>query len=176
MERCHQSLDQERRERMAVIAGVGYKTLFRLEYRKGLLGLWENMDKEFDRIPGNPHREGDGRVPLASAELPYVGETRYVRGVHGSLTNIPAVYEDAFRFLNGEPMQLPETPAVALSAHLAGEDTTDTPHLDGAARADASREDPGYWDPARVPEATLDALTAELEGDRLPAFNTIRLL
>jgi len=101
MERSHQSLAQERRDRMAVIAGVGYKTLFRLEYRRGMLGLWENMAKEFDRIPGNPHREGDGRVPLVSAELPYVGETRYVRGVHGSLTNIPAVYEDAFLFLNG---------------------------------------------------------------------------
>lgn len=176
MERHHQALDQERRDRMAVIAGVGYKALFRLEYRSGLLGLWENMDKECDRIHGNAHRDGDGRVPLASAELHYVGETRYVRGVHGGLTNIPAVYEDVFRFLNAESMKLPANPANALSAHLADSDASEAPHLDGSARADAWSDDPGYWNEAALPDDALTALDARLDSDQLPAFNTVRLL
>ena len=57
----------EKRERMLVIAGVGHKTLFRLEYDSRFFGLWEKMVKVTKRQPGNPHRDGDGRLPVASA-------------------------------------------------------------------------------------------------------------
>ena len=56
------------------------------------------MDKITVRFPGDPNRDGDGRVPLASAILRRI-RMRYVQGVHGSLTNIPAVYSDVFRWL-----------------------------------------------------------------------------
>ena len=47
-----------------VIAGVGEKTVFRLEYDDGFFGVWERAKKVRSRQPGNPDREGDGRVPL----------------------------------------------------------------------------------------------------------------
>jgi hypothetical protein len=55
-------------------------------YSPGFLGLWEKTDKVFGRVLDNPHREGDGRVPLASALLENVGDTRYVCGVQGGLS------------------------------------------------------------------------------------------
>ena len=119
----HANLDQQQRDQMVVIAGVGYQTLFRLAYKPGFLGKWERTQKILNRVQNDPHREGDGRVPLASALLENVGDTRYVLGVHGGLSNIPSVYEDIFRCLRGEPMQLPKTLPSALSRHL-GEDTT----------------------------------------------------
>jgi len=104
---------------MLMVAGAGCKTLFRLQYTSKLGGLWESMDKITDRIPGDPNRDGDGRVPLASAQLSRI-RMRYVEGVHGSLTNIPAVYSDVFRWLKGEPLtQLAQTPEDALGGHLA---------------------------------------------------------
>lgn len=65
----HETLSQERRDRMLVIAGVGLKTLFRLAYKPRFGVLWEHMDRTTGQRPGDRHREGDGRVPLASAEL-----------------------------------------------------------------------------------------------------------
>jgi pimeloyl-ACP methyl ester carboxylesterase len=75
----HMKLDQRLRDRMVVIAGVGFKTLFRIANDYQFFGLWEHMTKVTERIPGNPHQEGDGSVPLASAALEYVGEIHYVR-------------------------------------------------------------------------------------------------
>ncbi|HTJ33480.1 MAG TPA: hypothetical protein VL738_09640, partial [Dactylosporangium sp.] len=112
------------------------------------------------RRPGDPHRDGDGRVPLASACLEYVAETRYVRGEHGRLPSIPAVYEDAFRFLAGKPMRLPRTPQEALAGHLGADPS-------------AGDDDPGYLDLA-TPD--LDALDEDLDNGRLPAFQQVRLL
>jgi len=106
----HVSLDQAQRDRMAVIAGVGYDTLFRVAYKKRFGFLWEHMDRVTSRRAGEPHREGDGRVPLASAKLEWVGETRYIKAEHGSLPSVPAVYNDVFRFLADQPMELPTTP------------------------------------------------------------------
>ena len=54
---------------MLIIAGVGYKTLFRLTYEPRFFGPWKQMTKVISRVAGDPHREGDGRVPLASAAL-----------------------------------------------------------------------------------------------------------
>lgn len=61
--RPHLSLDQQQRDQIVVIAGVGYQTLFRLAYKAGFFGLWEKTDKIFNRVLNNAHCEGDGRVP-----------------------------------------------------------------------------------------------------------------
>jgi hypothetical protein len=160
---------------MAMIAGVGYKTLFRLAFEPGFLGIWERTTKVTGRIGGNRHREGDGRVPLASAELENV-PIRYVRGVHDGLPNIPAVYEDVFRFLRDERMQLPGTVDEALSVHLAAEETSETPHLDATAMADPFTDDPGLWRLDPPEPDRLAALSEQLEEGRLPEFTRVRLL
>jgi hypothetical protein len=101
------------------------------------------MDRVTTRIPADPHRDGDGRVPLASATLPGV-EIRHVEGEHGRLPTIPAVYQDVFRFPRGKPMKLPRAAAEALDhSHLAdaAEDTA-TPALSVGAIASRG-EDPG---------------------------------
>jgi|HubBroStandDraft_5_1064220.scaffolds.fasta_scaffold01038_7 pimeloyl-ACP methyl ester carboxylesterase len=168
-------LDQDSCDRMLMVAGVGYKTLFRLQYTSKLGGLWESMDKITDRIPGDPNRDGDGRVPLASATLPRV-RMRYVSGVHGGLTNIPAVYSDVFRWLKGEPLtQLADTPEDALGGHLAGAtSSSEAPQLDGSARA--SGDDPGYWQ-LSAPDATkLSALQGDLDRGVVPDFNLLKIL
>src|SRR5439155_14646611 len=81
----HRDLPQEHRDRMLVVAGVGYRTLFGLRYEPAFGFLWEHMDRVTTRRPGDRHREGDGRVPLASAQLEYVGDVRYMRAEHGRL-------------------------------------------------------------------------------------------
>ncbi len=174
---AHRALDQELRDHMAVIAGVGIKTLFRLEYEKGFLGFWENMNKVTGRIPGNPHREGDGRVPVASAKLEDLGQVRYVRGEHGKVPAIPAVYEDAFRWLKGQPMQLPVTPKGALGDHLAGDDLRpQAPHLVGALPENPEGEDPGYWRDEPFGEDQIEALKARLAAGEMPGFNRLHIL
>jgi pimeloyl-ACP methyl ester carboxylesterase len=159
----HRSLDPDLRERMAVIAGVGRKTLFRLGYRQGFGALWRHMDRVTRREPGSPHREGDGRVPLASAALEGV-EVRYVQGEHGKLPGVPAVHQDVFRFLRGEPMRLPRSAADALDgSHLADDFGADD-------------EDPGYLDLSDVDEPALDALDEAVTTGKYPAFNRVRIL
>jgi pimeloyl-ACP methyl ester carboxylesterase len=171
---CH--LDQDQRDQMVVIAGVGYQTLFRLAYKPGFLGLWERTEKTFNRVENDPHREGDGRVPLASALLENVGETRYVSGVHGGLPNVPAVYEDVFRCLRGEPMQLPKRLTGALSGHLGEETASVAPNLDGTAAVAAGMDDPGLWQLDNPPASRMNQLKGLLETDKLPAFGRLHLL
>jgi pimeloyl-ACP methyl ester carboxylesterase len=171
----HVQLNQEYKDRMLMIAGVGMKTLFRLAYRSGLGSLWKEMDKTMDRVPGDPHREGDGRVPLASARLSGV-TMRYVQGSHGGLTNIPAVYEDVFRWLREEPLaSTSETVEEALSAHLGGPAVaSEAPHLDGT--AESRGDDPGYLDLSDYHEAALRALDERVDRGEVPEFNRVRLL
>jgi hypothetical protein len=168
-------LGQDSCDRMLMVAGVGYKTLFRLQYTSKLGGLWESMDKITDRIPGDPNRDGDARVPLASAQLSRI-RMRYVEGVHGSLTNIPAVYSDVFRWLKGEPLtQLAQTPEDALGGHLAAATaSSEAPHLDGSARS--SGDDPGYWQLSAPDPAHLRALDSELDRGAVPDFNLLKIL
>lgn len=176
MDEAHQALDQTLRDRMLVIAGVGYKTLFRLAYKTQFFGLWDRTIKVTGRIADDPHREGDGRVPLASAALDSV-PIRYIKGVHGSLPNIPMVYNDVFHWLNEEPMQLPSTVYEALSGHLAAEESeSETPHLDGTAGVTPFTDDPGLWDLTPPNPAHLDALQAKLEAGQLPEFTRVRIL
>jgi pimeloyl-ACP methyl ester carboxylesterase len=173
---AHRALPQELRDRMLVIAGVGYQTLFRVAYEPQFFGLWEKMAKITSRRPGDPHREGDGRVPLASAALEDV-PIRYVRGIHGGLTNIPQVYKEAFRWLRGDSLQLPDTPEGALSEHLAVEEgTSETPHLDGSVRAGPSGDDSGLWRLAEPDQQQLTELMDRLAADQMPEFNRVRLL
>lgn len=181
---AHQSLDQNLRDKMAVIAGVGVKTLFRLAYEKGFFGVWERTVKESGRIPGDPNRDGDGRVPVASAALEDVGDIRYVKGVHGELPMIPAVYNDIFRWLNGEKMNLPKTPAGALAQRLSGEaDESAAPNLTAPVQRDQVTGDPELWE-VTLSESEeverqgtrLEELEAQLAEGRLPEFIKVKLL
>lgn len=172
----HNSLDQAQRNRMAVIAGVGKKTLFRVAYQPAFRFLWEHMDRVTSRRPGDRHRDGDGRVPLASAQLEWVGETRYVRAEHGSLPSVPAVYADVFRFLADQPMELPARPQDALRAHLAGDETSSvTPVLAGV-RADEHGDDPGYLNLSDPDQTAMADIQRALADGHLPAFNRIHIL
>ncbi|WBS05120.1 hypothetical protein OU994_12985 [Pseudoduganella sp. SL102] len=171
---AHVALDQAFRDRMAVIAGVGFKTVFRLEtpgWPQSLAG----SRKITQRVPDDPHRDGDGRVPLASAQLPYVAQTRYVRGEHGALPSIPAVHEDVFRWLNGEQMKLPISSRGALADHLALADPL--PAAGHLARGVQSRgDDPGYLDERHYTEDELAALDAGLDTGLVPGFNRLHIL
>jgi pimeloyl-ACP methyl ester carboxylesterase len=173
---AHQALEQGHRDRILMIVGVGFQTLFRLEYEPDFFGFWERTHKVTRRIEGDPHRDGDSRVPLASAELENV-ETRYIRGVHGGLTNIPAVYNDVFQWLNEAPLELPDTEASALSGHLDFSSTSEAPHLDGTFRQNALiSEDPGVWDVTEPSPSQIANLETMLEAGHLPEFITVRLL
>lgn len=69
---------------------------------------------------------------------------RYAHGVHGGQTNIPAVYEDIFRWLEEEAPMLPDLPEVALSQQLApGDGEFVAPNLDGTVRTLLFSDDPG---------------------------------
>lgn len=172
---AHRKLPQDKRERMLVIAGVGYRTLFRMAYREEFFGLWKYTDKISKRSPGDPHRDGDGRVPMASTALDWV-PIRFVRGVHGRLMSIPSVQDDIFAFLTGGTLQLPTTPQGALGGHLGGGDRSRTPALDGSALTTASGEDPGLWTEEDISAERLAELVAEIERGRLPEFELVRLL
>lgn len=173
---AHEKLKREQLNKMAVIAGVGYETLFRLTYEKRFWGLWESTQKVTKRSMGNMHRDGDGRVPVASATLENVGDTRYVKGIHGDLPMIAEVYEDVFRWLKNKSMTLPDTPQGALQGHLGGGLGANTaPSLTRITNVDEVAGDPGLWKLNPDPQQ-LDALKALLEKEQLPAFNKIRLL
>jgi pimeloyl-ACP methyl ester carboxylesterase len=168
----HVELPQERRDRMAVIAGVGYRTLFRVAYQPKFGFAWQHMDRVTSRRSGDVHREGDGRVPLASAELEHIGETRYLKGEHGKLPSIPAAWSDAFGWLTGGRLSLPRTPQAALAARLDSE----TPVLAAATGPSEGPEDPGYLDFSPPDEATLVSIEQELAAGGLPEFVRVRLL
>ncbi|OQP47222.1 hypothetical protein A4H97_06870 [Niastella yeongjuensis] len=173
----HRQLDQTFKDKMLVIAGVGYKTLFKLAYHSKLFGAWEKMDKITSRVEGDPNRDGDGRVPLASAMLENVA-IRYVKGVHGGLPNIPQVYEAVFSWLEGKSANnLPDTPEGALRGHLSADDTESVaPHLDGTARKQPFSDDPGLWDSETTTPPELSEMESLLEKGELAGFQQVRLL
>ncbi|HEV2706157.1 MAG TPA: alpha/beta fold hydrolase [Pyrinomonadaceae bacterium] len=174
---AHTNLSQDERNRMAVIAGVGYETLFRLAYKERLWGAWTSMEKVTGRVAGDPHREGDGRVPLASASLENVGTLRYVKGVHGELPMLPPVYEDVFRWLRGEEMLLPTSAKGALKGHLSGTPVENpAPNLTRITTGNPTTGDPGFLNLNPPDPQALQQLDALLSNDDLPAFNKIRLL
>jgi pimeloyl-ACP methyl ester carboxylesterase len=170
----HGSLLQEYKDRMLMIAGVGQKTLFRLEFDSQFLGMWEHTDKIKKREPCNPNREGDGRVPLASAQLEDV-TLRYVNGEHGSLPNIPAVTQDVISWFTEGKLRLAETCQGALAGHLsgAGEDRSATPLLDGSHETDYFREFPEYGNP--TPQFRKD-IESKLSGGEFTLINFVKIL
>ena len=180
----HVGLDQTQRDRMAVIAGVGYKTLFQLAYKPALGFLWEVMDRITRVQKGNPHRDGDGRVPLASAMLENVGATRFIRAEHGGLPGVKAVYEDAFRWLLGQPMNLEVTPQAAWAKHLGADLEIASPLAPvrpptGAyqgAQPPIDGVDPGYLDWTLDAATEFPELEQALAEERLPEFHRIHLL
>ena len=183
MSEHHNQLDQRFRDKMAVIAGVGIETLFRLQYEKHFWGLWERTAKITDRIPNDPHRDGDSTVPVASAALENVGETRYVKGEHGQLPMIPQVYEDVFRWLNGEDMQLANTPAGALAQRLSVENEEIAQPVLTAPVVNRSQltGEPLYWiddsaDHDKIQQTRVDELQKQLENGQLPEFIKVKIL
>jgi pimeloyl-ACP methyl ester carboxylesterase len=176
MAQAHWEMDQSRRDRMLVIAGVGYKSLFHLAYKERRLGGWEHMEKITLRIAGDRHRDGDGRVPLASAMLEFVGDVRFVRGVHNGLPTVPEVSDDVFRWLRGGRLRLPTSAEEALSEHLSDGLVSATPYLDGTFRAEITGDDPGYLDIAAPDSSYLEGLDAQLPSGLYTEFNRVRLL
>ena len=145
---AHNSLSFERLHRMAVIAGVGQPTPFRLEHHSALRSAWVDLTKFTDtnRVAGNPHREGDGSVPLASAWLENLTKdhVRFFDAEHSALPNLQPVYDDVFRFLNDQSLTLPRTPKGALEQHLgAATPRALIPDLDGSATEPGPK---GRWD------------------------------
>ena len=176
---AHDALSHQQRQRMLTIAGVGEKTVFRLEYTKGFFGHWERAKKVTSEIDDDPHRVGDGRVPLASATLPDVA-MRYVKGVHGNLTNIPAVIHDVLAFLRGKSLSLPATPGEALAEHLAAGDRPLAPGLNGSSLYSTAPEghvaDADLWNESPPAQQRIDEIIGLLDADKLPEFRAIRML
>lgn len=170
----HDSLLQDHRDRMLMIAGVGQKTLFRLEFAPQFLGLWEHTEKITSRVACDPNREGDGRVPLASAQLEDV-TIRYVKGEHGSLPNIPAVAQDVLNWLTERKLQLPETCKGALAGHLSAidEGTSAVPLLDGSHVPDLFKLLPEYESPTAQFRTDIEA---KLDAGQLPLVNLVKIL
>jgi hypothetical protein len=164
-----ETLDNAKRGRMAVIAGVGLRTPFRMTIGENLLGF-ESVGKVTSRIPGDPHREGDGSGTLASACLESIGATRFVAGEHSALPNIPAVYEDVFAWLGGDKMKLPTTPQGALASHLGA---SATPELDGS---DVPLGPEGRWDPDLELDAPPAQVLLDLDAGKYPQFHRVRIL
>lgn len=169
----HDSLLQEYKDRILVIAGVGQETLFRLEFDVAFWGLWERTRKITGRDPCSLHREGDSRVPLVSALLEDV-TVRYVKGEHGGLPNIPAVKQDVLAWLTGDPLRLSKTCQGALGGHLSTQDEmSDAPLLDGSGQLSRFRELPEYEHPTPEFQAKIEK---ELDAGKLPQLNLIKIL
>jgi hypothetical protein len=169
----HGSLFQEYKDRMLMIAGVGQETLFQLRFDKAFWGLWEHTTKITERIACDPNRDGDGRVPLASALLEDV-HTRFVEGEHGGLTNIPTVARDVLAWLTESPLKLAETCKEALGGYLSAEDgRSAAPLLDGSGEEGRYRSLPEYENPTAEFKAKI---AADLDAGRLPQVNLVKIL
>jgi pimeloyl-ACP methyl ester carboxylesterase len=169
----HDSLLQEHKDRMLMIAGIGEDTLFRLEFDTAAWGLWERTVKVTQRIPCDPNREGDGRVPLSSALLEDV-HTRFVRGEHGSLTNIPAVAREILAWLAERQLKLASSCAGALVDHLSSDDTPSAaPTLEGAERLGKYRSLPEY---EHFTTEFRAKISADLDAGKIPQINLVKIL
>lgn len=172
-----ETLDNEHRAKMAMIVGMGQPTPFRMMIDKGWLGIGESVQRITQCVEGDPHREGDGSVPVASGRLEFIGTIRYVLGEHSALPNIPIVYNDVFAWLGGEKkerMQLPDSPKGVLAGHLGpGHTASDTPELDGA-------NDPagphGRWDHELHLDTPPEQVLKVLEAGKYPQFHRVRIL
>ena len=171
---AHQAgLSSDQQQRLLMIIGVGHETIFRLERDGSWFGRKDKKLRE--RSSGDPHREGDGRVPQASATLNGVAANRYVNGVHGELPNIPAVAATVFEWVTAGTV----SPQLATSAAEA----LDTGHLGGGPLAPVGLQGADgvdlYADDRVVDELTDDeraALMAKLESGQIPRFELTKIL
>jgi pimeloyl-ACP methyl ester carboxylesterase len=166
-------LSPSQRGKMLQITGVGRKTLFRLEVKPGWLGKWEDVERITSRMPGDPNREGDGRVPQASADLEKI-EIRYVKGEHSSVQNLAAVVQDTIAWFTHKPLALPDSPEAALGGHLSAAEESSAPHLDGSAAL--SRHDDEYDRYRDFSEARVRELVAEWQDGKLLSVDLARIL
>ena len=148
LEDGHKSLGWNWWDRMLIIAGVGIKTLFCLRFSSGIDALWGNTVKDFQansKDPDDPHRVGDGRVPLASAKLPWVASIRYIVGEHTAMMNTPSVQKAVFQWLEeGKVHHLASDLRGAYYPKITSLDLrSEVPALDGSDRL--KNGDPGYW-------------------------------
>jgi pimeloyl-ACP methyl ester carboxylesterase len=169
----HNGLSPSQYGRMLQVCGVGRKTLFRIDIKPGWSGLWKDTEKVTRRTPGDPNLEGDGRVPLASAELEKI-ELRYIKGEHGSLQNFPAAINDVLAWITDRPLSLPDSPQGALSNHLSSGPRSSAPNLDGSAAFDPLDDE--YERYCDVPESRIAELIAKLEAGELPGIDLVRIL
>jgi pimeloyl-ACP methyl ester carboxylesterase len=172
----HTSLLQEYKDRMLMIAGVGQETLFRLEFDAAFWGLWEKTKKITHVTQCDVNRDGDGRVPLASAELEDV-TIRYVIGQHGGLHNIPAVARDTITWISGGSigdLKLSKTCAGAQKSHLSAEDqVSSAPLLEGSTTESKFRDLPDYENPTPQFRAKIES---DLDAGRIPQVNLVKIL
>ena len=99
-------------------------------------------------------------------------EQRYAPVQHGALPNVSLIYNDVFRWLNNAKLELPSSPAGALSDHLASEEyISDAPSLDTNINSDAIDR----WQD-NISQEDLDRLKEKLESGSLPEFLGVRLL
>jgi len=163
----HDSLLQEYKDRMLMI-----------EFTSHLWGAWESTNKICDRNKCDANRDGDGRVPLASALLEDV-TTRFVQGEHGGLHNIPAVAQEVLAWLKDDTLELAATCKGALGGHLSGTDFTPlTPLLNGGgdgagAAANKFRNLPEYENPT---EEFKKEIARKLDAGEMPQVNLVKLL
>lgn len=171
----HKRLDVRVRDRMAVIAGVGFETPFQVLIDADRSGGTKTK-VVFSRNMNDVNRDGDGSVPVSSAILEGVKEVRYVRCEHRSLPNIPAVYDDVFRFLRGEPMLLSRDRIAALEGHLGYHSASASPYLEGTRSSRAEFCTANRWLIKEPSEEEYDWLERELSSGRLPEFEQARIL
>jgi pimeloyl-ACP methyl ester carboxylesterase len=170
-----EQLTQPQRDRMTVIAGTGQKTLFRLEYHAAFGHRWEHMSKITSVRRGSPDRDGDGRVPLASAMLEHVGDTRFVQAEHGALPTVAEVQADVFRRVRGEPLTLAQT-AQGATGHLAGSGAAGYLSALPVGAVDLPDGDPGYLQLDEPAAAELDRLDHDVDVGSCPSFQRLRIL
>src|SRR5262249_44981461 len=135
-------------------------------------GLWKYTNKITTRVACDPNREGDGSVPLASAQLEDV-TIRYVQGKHGALPSIPAVAKDILAWLTNSSLGLAKTCEGALGGHLSAEDQTAAPLLSGPLDENRFRELPDYEHPSPEFRAEVEA---DLDRGRVPQINLVKIL
>jgi hypothetical protein len=97
-----------------------------------------------------------------------------VKGEHGSVQNSPSVVKDVLAWIQERPLSLPDTPAGALSSHLAAPSMSAAPNLDGSARLNP--HDDEYDRYRDLSEERIQELVSEFVAGKLPAVDMARIL
>ena len=171
----HSTLDEDLLRSMLMIVGVGYSLPFRVEVQPGIVSGWRTV-ATFDRSIGTQNYEGDGSVPVASACLESV-ETRYVKGEHAALPNIPAVYDDVFRFLADKPRLLSTKADGALGGHLGPIASNSTiGFVDQSSATDPRFTTANRWSIPEPSPEDFEQIERQLRAGQLPDFQFTRIM